>query len=68
MKAMVLKVPHVHGNLSDSMAELMDANSMWGVWGAEKLCTARNLPVFPGFAMMESGDVWKGPMSVSVSR
>jgi hypothetical protein len=57
IKVTVLKVPHVQGNLSDSMAELMDAKCVWGVWGAEKLWTARNLPVFPGFGIMESGDV-----------
>jgi hypothetical protein len=47
--------------------ELMEVVCAEGVWGAEKLWTARNFPGLPGFGMMESGDDWKGPMSFSIS-
>jgi hypothetical protein len=60
-KATVVKVPHVQGKLSLSMWELMEVASGEGVWGKEKLWTARNFPGLEALGTKDSGDVWKGP-------
>ena len=68
MRAMALKVPHVHGKSLALMDELMEARDGEAVCGCEKLWTARNLPGLPGLGMMEIGDVWKDPMRASTLR
>lgn len=60
-------VPHVHGYKLESIEELMDDIVADGRSGNERFCTRRNFPGFPGLGTMESGAVWKGPMSSSVS-
>ena len=64
-KATVAKVPQVHGKSLLSMWELMELTLGNGLWGCEKLCTALNLPSFEVLGTSNSGDVWKGPRSIS---
>ena len=66
VKQMVVKVPHVHGYISASMVELMGEMVGVGVWGYEKLWTARYLPGLPVFGTHESSDDWKGPMCLNL--
>ena len=64
-RAIVEKVPQVHGYSEESMCALMDGMGAAGECGKEKSCTSRNLPGLLGFRIIDSGDVWKGPMAAS---
>ena len=59
------KVPHVHGNSSLLIRELIDVTAGRGLWGCEKSCTARNFPGFEVFGTNDKGEVWNGPRSAS---
>ena len=66
-RQMVAKVPQVHGNLLESMNELIEGLGLSGdgVRGKEKFWIMRKCPGFAGFGMMEMGEDWKGPSSCS---
>jgi hypothetical protein len=65
MRATVENVPHVHGNSSLSIWELMEVALGVGLCGCEKSWTARNLPGFEVLGTSDVGDVWKGPIQAS---
>ena len=64
-RAIVEKVPQVHGYREESIDELIDGMGETSVCRKEKSWTRWNLPGLLGFGMMESGEVWKGPMVAS---
>ena len=63
-----MKVPQVQGKSSDRSTLLMDLYASERARGKEKSCTKRKAPGLCGFGMMDSGDVWNGPMQASSSR
>ena len=61
------KVPQVVGKRSELMELLIDEMPLRGTCGCDKFWMILNLPGCPGFGIMLSGEVWKGPMRVSTS-
>ena len=63
--AVLLKVPHAVGKLSEFMWELMDGEDGSSL-AIDMSCIILHLPT-PGFDVSPRGEVWKGPIRFSSS-
>ncbi len=64
-RAMVEKVPHVHGKSEESKDVLMEGMGEVGEYGKEKSCMSWYFPGLLGFRIMDRRDDWQGPMAIS---